>query len=332
MANPTIYDVARRAEVSIATVSRVLNNPHRVNEETRRRVLKAIDELKFVPKAEATARARRNNYRIGVLAPFFTYPSFVQRLRGVASVLNGSEYELVVYSVDSIQHYRSQLETLPITRRVDGLIIMSLLVDDEAANRLLQHNLPTVLIESNHTVLSGIEIDNEEGGRLAARYLVERGHRNIAFVGIDSEIPGCTLPTSAIRLQGFQATMTELKLPLRDVYIRNADNDMAAAYDQAKTLLSLNERPTAIFATSDLLAIGILKAIRELGLRVPEDVAVLGFDDLDIADYLGLTTIGQALDESGRVAVELLLGRLAEPTRAVQHVRFPLKVIQRSTT
>ncbi len=331
MAIPTIYDVASRAEVSIATVSRVLNTPHRVNEETRRRVMAAIDELHFVPKAEASARARRNSYRIGVLAPFFTYPSFVQRLRGIASLLTESEYELVIYSVDSAQHYHSQLQTLPVMRRIDGLIIMSLVLDVAAAERLLQHDLPTVLIESHHPAFSGVEIDNEEGGRLAARYLIEQGHRRIAFIGIDSEIPGCTLPTSAIRLQGFRSTLIASDLPLLDVYISNVENDMAAAYSQAKTMLSLVERPTAIFATSDLLAMGVLKAVRELGLHVPQDVAVLGFDDQDIADYLGLTTIGQSLDESGRVAVELLLSRLAQPTRAVQHVRFPLKVIQRST-
>jgi LacI family transcriptional regulator len=331
MATPTIYDVASRAEVSIATVSRVLNTPHRVNEETRKRVMAAIDDLHFVPKAEASARARRNSYRIGVLAPFFTYPSFVERLRGVASLLNGSEYELVVYSVDSVQHYQSQLEMLPVARRIDGLIVMSLQIGDLDAERLLEHDLQTVLIESHHTAFSGVEIDNEAGGRLAAQYLIECGHRNIAFVGIGSEIPGCTLPTSAIRLVGFRQAMADAELPLRDIYIRNAENDMAAAYEQAKLLLNIDEPPTAIFATSDLLAIGILKALRELNLRVPEDVAVLGFDNLDIADYLGLTTIAQSLFESGRVAVELLLGRLGEPTRAVQHVRFPLQVIRRST-
>ena len=331
MANPTIYDVADRAGVSIATVSRVLNTPHRVNDETRRRVLAAIDELEFIPKAEASARARRNNYRIGVLAPFFTYPSFVQRLRGVANALKGSEYELVVYSVDSAEHYYSQLESLPIVRRIDGLIVMSLLIDDLAAARLQQHQLHTVLIESHHSAFSGVEIDNVEGGRLAARHLVSLGHRNIGFIGIDSEIAGCTLPTSAIRLEGFRSTMAELALPLRDIYIRNAENDMAAAYAQAKALLQLPERPTAIFATSDLLALGVLKAVRDVGLRIPEDVAVMGFDDLDIADYVGLTTISQSLDESGRVAVELLLGRMAEPTRPVQHVRFPLRIIRRTT-
>lgn len=331
MANATIYDVAEQARVSIATVSRVLNTPHRVNEKTRQRVLQTIDQLGFVPKAEASARARRNHYRIGVLAPFFTYPSFVQRLRGIAGALHRSEYELVVYSVDSARHYRTQLESLPVTRRIDGLIVMSLQMDDLAAQRLLQHDLQTVLIETHHTVLSGVEIDNIAGGRLAAEYLVEQGHTRIAFVGIDTEIPGCTLPTSAMRLEGFRAVLATVELPLLDHYVRNAENDMDAAYAQAKVLISLPERPTAIFATSDLLALGVLKAVREHGLRIPDDVAVLGFDDLDIADYLGLTTIRQALDESGRVAVELLLSRLADPMRSTQHVHFPLTIIRRNT-
>lgn len=331
MANATIYDVAAEAGVSIATVSRVLNTPHRVNDKTRQLVMSAIDRLEFVPKAEASARARRNHYRIGVLAPFFTYPSFVQRLRGIASVLNGSEYELVVYSVDSAQHYQIQLESLPVTRRIDGLIAMSLQLDDNSVQRLLRNELPTVLIEAHHAAFSGVEIDNVQGGRIAAEYLVNRGHRQIAFLGIDTEIPGCTLPTSAMRLDGFRTKLTEIGLPLLDVYICNAHNDMEAAYAQAKLLLSLMERPTAIFAASDLIAIGVLKAGRELGLRTPEDVAVLGFDDLDIADYLGLTTIRQSLDESGRVAVEILLNRLANPLRTVQHVHFPLTIVQRNT-
>lgn len=331
MANATIYDVAEEAGVSIATVSRVLNTPHRVNEKTRQRVMTAIDQLAFVPKAEASARARQKSYRIGVLAPFFTYPSFVQRLRGIASVVNGSEYELVVYSIDSALHYQRQLESLPVAHRIDGLIIMSLQLEDEPAQRLLRNDLHTVLIESQHGSFSGVEINNVQGGRLAAEYFIERGHRRIAFVGIDTEIPGCTLPTSAMRLTGFRAKLSEENLPLLDRYVRNAHNDMEAAYAQAKILLSLEERPTAIFAASDLLAIGVLKASRELGLKTPEDVAVLGFDDLDIADYLGLTTIRQSLDESGRVAVELLLNRLADPLRTVQHVHFPLTIVRRGT-
>jgi DNA-binding LacI/PurR family transcriptional regulator len=331
MSSATIYDVAQSAGVSIATVSRVLNAPQRVNAETRQRVITAIDTLGFVPKAEASARARQQNHRIGVLAPFFTYPSFVQRLRGVANRLKGTQYELVVYSVDTALQYYSQLASLPVMRRIDGLIVMSLRMDDLSAQRMQQHHLHTVMIEAQHADFSGVEIDNEAGGRLAAEYLIERGHRRIAFVGIDTEIPGCTLPTSAMRLEGFRSHLATVGLPLIDVYVLNVPNDLDAAYNQAKGLLELPERPSAIFAASDILAIGVLKAAREYNVKVPEELAVLGFDDLDIADYVGLTTIRQSLDESGRVAVELLLARLAEPERPIQRVRLPLTVINRHT-
>jgi DNA-binding LacI/PurR family transcriptional regulator len=153
MPDVTIYDVANQANVSIATVSRTLNFPHQVSEQTRQRVLSTIDRLGFVPKAEAMARARKRTGRIGVVTPFFTQSSFVQRLRGVAQALASSTYELVIYSADSAAHCRSHLESLPIVRRLDGLIIMSLLIDDEIAERLQKHNLYTVMVETSHPAL-----------------------------------------------------------------------------------------------------------------------------------------------------------------------------------
>jgi LacI family transcriptional regulator len=123
---PTIYDVAQKAGVSITTVSRVLNAPDKVNPETRERILTAIDALGFTPKAEARARALRQTGRIGVITPFFTAPSFVQRLRGIASALTKENYELVIYAVESAAHLASYLASLPLTGNLDGLIIMSL--------------------------------------------------------------------------------------------------------------------------------------------------------------------------------------------------------------
>ena len=131
--NPTIYDVAKNAGVSIATVSRVLNKPQKVNEETRAAVLQAIDELGYTPKLEARTRALKESGRIGVITPFFTAPSFVQRLRGIASVLTPSDYELVIYTVDSFSRLQSYLETLPINGNLDGLIIVSLRFEDALA-------------------------------------------------------------------------------------------------------------------------------------------------------------------------------------------------------
>lgn len=326
----TVYDVAAKAEVSISTVSRVLNTPDKVNEATRVRVLAAIDSLGFVPKAEAAARARKGSGRIGVLAPFFTLPSFVERLRGVANAVAGSSYELAIYSVDSSSHRDGYLASLPLTRRVDGLIVMALPFDESAARRLVAHDLAAVLIEFSQEPFSSIRIDDRAGGRLAAQYLLEKGHRRFAFVG-DADLPDYAIHTSDWRLEGFRQALAEAGVPLPESCIRLAPHGLENARQSTHHVLSFPEPPTAIFAASDYQAMGVLKAARERGHAVPHKLAVVGFDDLEIADYIGLTTVRQPLQESGRVAVELLLARLADPKRPPQRIRLPLTVIPRET-
>ena len=161
--SPTIYDVAAAARVSISTVSRVLNNPEKVNDATRNAVLEAINKLGFVPKADARARALKEFRRIGVLTPFFTAPSFVQRLRGVASALQSTSYELVIFAVDSLSALNSYLETLPLTGNLDGLIVLSLQFKSHYAHQLVDHGLETLLIEYPHRSLSSVEIDDVAG-------------------------------------------------------------------------------------------------------------------------------------------------------------------------
>jgi DNA-binding LacI/PurR family transcriptional regulator len=330
MADITVYDVAKKAQVSIATVSRVLNSPDKVNEATRKRVLAAVDTLGYVPKAEAAARARRVHGRLGVMAPFFTYPSFVQRLRGVATALRDSPYDLAVYTVDSSARRDGYLSSFAVTRRLDGLIVMSLPFDDLAARRLVQHGLDTVLIETHRDIFSSIEIDNEVGGRMAAEYLISKGHRRCGFVG-DTDLPDYAIHTSDMRLVSYRQALAEAGIGLPDTYVGLAPHGMEQARERAHRLLDLSEPPTAIFAPSDTQAMGVLKAARERGLSVPHDLAVIGFDDVEMADYIGLTTIRQQLEESGRVAVELLLARLADGTRPVQHVNLPLTIVERET-
>lgn len=330
----TIYDVAEHSGVSISTVSRVLNSPQTVSAETRQRVLDAIDALDFVPRAEASARARKATRRIGVLAPFFAYlPSFSQRLRGITTALHDSAYELVVYNTATEANTRTQLENLPVSHRIDGLIVMSIVVSDAEVQRLVRHQLPTVTIELAHTGLSGVEIDNISGGYMAADYLLAHGYREVAFIGDDKEfIRHYTVRTNIARLDGFRRRLAEAGVALPPEWVQLGSYRLEDGYVMTQRLLALPKPPRAIFAASDMLALGVLKAAREQGMVVPDQLAVIGFDDLDIADYLGLTTIRQSLDESGRVAVELLLSRLADPLRAVQHVNFPLTVVPRSTT
>ncbi len=329
----TIYDVASRAGVSIATVSRALNAPQTVNATTLQRIQEAIDELEFIPKAEATARARRIHRQIGVLAPFFMhYPSFTQRLRGVASALLDTGFELVVYNVDTPDHARSYLHTLPITRRLDGLLIISLMLDDQEAERLVQHRLPTVMIEGAHPKLAAVEIDNVAGGKLAADYLLARGHQRIGFVGGDRQLPHYAIGTSELRFQGFAAALAHHDLtPLLAGFVPHTSTHEEARR-QALDLLQQPVRPTAIFAGNDTLALGVLKAAREVGLAIPGDLAVLGFDDADFAEYIGLSTVSQSLEESGRLAVEMLLAMLPEPARSIRRVQLPLQIVERATT
>ncbi len=326
----TIYDVAKHAGVSITTVSRMLNAPDKVNSKTRERVLAAIDQLSFVPKAEARARAMQHTGRIGVISPFFTAPSFIQRLRGVAATLSPENYELVIYTVDSNDHFQGYLSSLPLTGNLDGLIILSLPVDDAQVRRLIDHGLPTVLIEYPHPKLNCVEIDDVEGGYMATTYLLGKGHRRIAFLG-DTDLPEYSIHPVSLRLRGFRRALKKARIKLPEVFVRLAPYSQEQTRKVAKELLNLPEPPTAIFAATDFQALGVLKAARELGFKVPDQLAVLGFDDLDIAEYFDLTTISQHLDESGRLAVELLLAQIESPSRPARHVKLPLTLVERQT-
>jgi LacI family transcriptional regulator len=327
---PTIYDVAERAGVSITTVSRMLNAPDKVNPETRERILAAIDNLGFVPKAEARARALQQTGRIGVITPFFTAPSFVQRLRGVASVLSKENYELVIYTVESAAHMESYFASLPLTGNLDGLIVMSLPISDANVHRLGTHHVQTVLIEYPHPHLSSVEIDDVAGGRMATEYLIQKGHRRIAFLG-DTDLPEYAIHPVSLRLTGFRQVLQGAGIPLPEEFVRLAPYTQEQTRQAAGELLSLPNPPTAIFAATDFQALGVLKAARQLGIDVPRQLAVIGFDDLDMAEYADLTTIRQHLDESGRLAVEILFSRIADPSRPPQHIHLPPTLIERQT-
>ncbi|MDP3721490.1 MAG: LacI family DNA-binding transcriptional regulator [Anaerolineaceae bacterium] len=327
---PTIFDVAADSGVSISTISRVINTPEKVNMNTRQRVYEAIDKLGFVPQAEARARALRLKGRIGVITPFFTAPSFVQRLRGIAASLSKENYDLVIYTVDSNNRLQSYLSSLPLTGNLNGLVIMSLPVAETDVNRLVEHQLPTVLIEFPHSQLNSVEINDVEGGKMAADYLLRKGHKRIAFLG-DTDLPEYSIHPVNLRLKGFRQALKAANIEIPKEFVRLAPYDQDQARIVAKELLDMPNPPTAFFAATDYQALGVLKAARQLGVKVPEQLAVIGFDDLDMADYEDLTTIRQHLDESGRIAIEILLLHIADHSRPVQHITLPLTVIERLT-
>lgn len=330
--NPTIYDVANLSGVSISTISRVLNNPDKVNSETHKRVMNAIDQLGFIPRAEARARAMQNTDRIGVLTPFFTAPSFVQRLRGVASALSKANYELVIYPVDSMDHLQGYISSIPLMRNIDGLIIMSLSLGDQDAQRLSTNNMETVLIEYSHPQLNSILIDDKRGGLLVAEHLISKGHKSFGFLG-DIEPPErFAIHPVKSRLTGFMQGLEEAGLSLPSTYIFSCPYTPKETWQAAHKLLRLPKPPTAVFAASDMHALSVMKVARELNIKIPNDLALVGFDDIDVADHVDLTTVRQHLDESGRLAAEILLSRIGESNRPLQHINLPLQLIERLTT
>ncbi|RKX83057.1 MAG: LacI family transcriptional regulator [Spirochaetes bacterium] len=324
----TIYDVASLAGVSITTVSRVLNSPGQVADTSRKKIVAAMQELDFVPKAEASARARKDFKRIGILSPFSTAPSFVQRIRSIAGALSITDYELITYSVASEDQLSGYLSMLPVSNRIDGLIILALPVKEEEIRLFKEYDLPVVMIEISHPSVSSIEIDNIAGGRLAAEYLISKGYKSFGFIGEGGQ-PAYSLHATEERFNGYKEALSENGFNLPDSSVSFHKYGMNFSVDGVKKILSESVKPDAFFAASDLQAVGVIKAARELELKVPEDVAVIGFDDIDLADYMGITTINQSLDQSGQTAVELLVAHMKDHDTAVKHISYQLKIIER---
>jgi LacI family transcriptional regulator len=217
-----------------------------------------------------------------------------------------------------------------LTGNLDGLIILSLPVGDIEVRRLIDHGLPAVLIEYPHAKLNCVVIDDVEGGYMATTYLLGKGHRRIAFLG-ETDLPEYSIHPVNLRLSGFRRALKEARIKLPDTFVRLAPYTQEQTRQVAKEFLNLPDPPTAIFAATDFQALGVLKAARQLDIEVPEQLAVIGFDDLDMAEYADLTTISQHLDESGRLAVELLLAQIESPSRPPRHVKLPLTFIARQT-
>ena len=325
--NPTIYDVAKEAGVSIATVSRVVNSPHQVHPKTRTTILEVIDRLGYISQGELNSRTFIRTKRIGVLIPFFTTPSFVQRLRGIAGVLNQNNYELVIYPVDTRSREISTMETLAIRHTLDGLIVVSQVFDDSIANRLIENSLETVVIEFFDPRFTSLEIDDEQGGYLATKYLLGKGYHRIVFIG-GSQEPEFGVDPIIKRLAGYRKALKEEGITLPPEYENEYVLNPGDLLDKIKPAKDL---PIAFFAATDMQAISLISECRKRELRIPEDVALIGFDDIDMAEYFGLTSVHQPLDESGRIAAELLISRLINPTQTIQHITLPLKVVERVT-
>ena len=331
----TIRDVARRAGVGLGTVSRVLNQSPLVSAETRRRVLEVIAELHYTPSQAARSLSLGKTLTLSTVAPFFTRPSVVERLRGIEAALTGSGYNLVVFTVEDVARRDACLHDLPRRERSDGVIIISLAPSAAEVAAIQQAGVPVIFIDTYAPGLPSVLTNDTEGGYLATHHLIELGHQRIAYLSDPLQDPlSFNFTSSRDRFAGYRRALEEVGIPFRPDYHAAGPHGRYEARRLARELLRLPVPPTAIFAASDTQAMGVLEAARDEGIAVPPGLSVVGYDDIDIAEYLGLTTIRQPLFESGVRGVELLLELMTTDAPRTNPVcdRLPIALIVRQTT
>ncbi len=331
----TIYDVAKAAGVGISTVSRVLNESKNVRPETRQRVLKAIAELGYRPNPLARNLSRPGFLSVGVMLGFLTNPFQVAVLHGIQQVLSEVGPNLIVYSIDSAERRERLLHGISQGHRVDGLICVSFAPGPRHRQRLCRYNIPVAVADFRDPELLSVYVDNVQGGYLATRHLLEQGHRRIGYIQDVQEQPNGAFGNrpGQDRLEGYMQALAEAGLPVDPDLVVQAD--VFSREEGARAAASLLERPdppTAIFACSDMLALGILEYARDRGLAVPDNLAVIGFDDIDLATFADLSTVRQPMVEMGRQAAQLLWQAMCGQPLESRAVEMPLELVVRRST
>jgi LacI family transcriptional regulator len=326
----TIADVAARAGVGASTVSRVLNGGQ-VSAPTRARIVAAMSDLAYRPQASARALALGSTGTLGLVIPFFTHPSAIERVRGVLEAVDATPFEIVLCNVADPAQRDDYLGRRAPLDRTDGLLIVSLAPRDDEVDAFLSAGAPVVLVDAQHPRLPRVVIDDVLGGALATRHLLELGHERIAFVG-DTNDPRYGFVASRLRLEGYRDALEAAGLPVLPELQRFGPHGRQVAHRLTTELLSLPEPPTAIFAASDTQALGVLEAAGYEGFAVPDDLSVIGFDDLEVAPYVGLTTVRQPLHESGRRGLERLQSVMAGDDPGPLEERLDLQLKVRRTT
>jgi LacI family transcriptional regulator len=329
----TIYDIAERAEVSIATVSRVFNGHPRVSPPTRRRVLAAAEEMGYEPHASARSLARQTTHLISAVVPMLTSYFFMEVIRGMQDRLEESAFDLLVYASRTLERVDAQLARAAQKGRSDGLLLVSTPLTAERARHLKSSGRPAVLVDSQHPDFDSVSIDNRKGAAEAVRHLLALGRQRIALI-----LPNPESGPAISRRRGYEDALEEAGVPLDERLVWTSPEQelhgytREAGFEGMKALLARGPAPDAVFAASDVQALGALWAARARGLRVPEDLAVIGFDDIRTSAYVGLSTLRQPMYEMGKVGVEKLLRRIADPSLPTSHTQFTPRLVARHTT
>jgi LacI family repressor for deo operon, udp, cdd, tsx, nupC, and nupG len=327
-----IADVAQRAGVSTATVSRAIRGLPRVSDDTRERVMRAAAELGYVISPQASTLVTGRTRTVGIVVPFVDKWFFGQVVAGVDSVLRANDFDLLLYNLGDARGRRRFFDQMPVRRRVDALIVLSLPLTAAEMAVLAALEVPVALVGASAPACWSVRIDDQEGASKAVQHLLNLGHRRIGLIcGVPDEPMRFTAPVD--RRSGYHAALKRAGIPLDARLEAPADFTIEGGAAAMAELLTLAEPPTAVFAQSDELALGALRTLRRMGLRVPGDMSVVGFDDHEMAELFELTTIAQRVVEQGvLVAGQVLDALLSDGAAQPAEIIVPTRLVVRAST
>ena len=328
----TIKDVAKLAGVSTATVSRVINSPGRVNPKTLESVYRAMKICRYKYNALARGFATKRSYTIGLIVPTITNPVFSDSTRGVQDFANEKGYHVILGNSDYQYEKESTLIDVFRERQVDGLIITSTDLEGNALKNLLNDAFPFVLLYSSvkNGQMSCIGVDNFSGGYLAAKHLVDLNHCRIGMLAGKFHFSD----RSFNRWCGYKKCLKDHRIFYDADLVVQTRYGLEEGKEGLKKIFSKGDPPTAVFCSNDMLAIGAIEGARQLGLRVPQNVSIIGFDDMQISSFISptLSTITQPTYEMGRTGAEVLLNRLENKLQEPVHKFLDIKLVAREST
>jgi DNA-binding LacI/PurR family transcriptional regulator len=327
----TLSEIAEHAGVGIGTVSRVFSGNPSVSPTMRERVLASASQLGYEAPARKRAQQASSQGFVGLLVTFFDEPSALQRFSGLVPRLQSNDLHVVLYNIESPSQGRATLMELPRLTTLEALIVVSLPITELEARALAKAVYPTVLVDTWGKGLPSVTIDDRHGGRIATQHLIDLGHRRIGFVG---EPPDNSFGfvSSARREDGYLSAIAEACIEADPALVRHGAHLRQAAKQMTIDLLELSEPPTAIVAASDIQAVGVMEAAESRGLRVPDDLSVVGYDDIELAALMGLTTVRQPLERSGARAADLVLEAIGARRRPAFDEQLEVELVVRATT
>jgi len=329
---PTMNEVAKLADVSVATVSRVVNGSGTVSKKLEQRVTRAMEELNYHPSSLARSFKMSETRLIGLIVPLLDHPFFSRLAQVMEQELFRNDYRSIIANTEENDERELEYVELLLRQRVDGVIINSATENMDYLLELQRQNVPCVLIDRNVEQFNGSKVfsDNSQGGYIGMKYLLDLGHRNIRVVA-----PFSFAHPTQHRIRGIRLAMKERGLiETSGMILTSDDHSFEMGIAAGIEIAQQRPRPTAIFALTDVTAVGIIRGLAQMGLRVPDDVSVMGYDNIPLSGYVlpALTTVAQPIVDMGKKAVELLLGHINNPELPADKAVLASELIVREST